>query len=117
MFVITLKKAHNRLSFWTVLPNVEPCGDNLEQNESSVKLLKQRMRVPQVQPPRVGEQQLAYVQGLIDESMGLITAQDIVNLYQHTQGFFRTGHGSGSMNYNKYTILDTCIIIFLIQYS
>ena len=75
------------------------------------------MWVPQVQPSRAGEQRLAYVQGLIDESMGLITAQDIVNLYQHTQGFFRTGHGSGSMNYNKYTILDTCIIIFLIQYS
>ena len=37
MFVITLKKAHNCLSFWTVLPNVEPCGDNLEQHESSVK--------------------------------------------------------------------------------
>ena len=36
-------------------------------------VLKQRMRVPQVQPPRVGEQRLAYVQGLIDESMGLIT--------------------------------------------
>ena len=55
------KEAHNCLSFWTVFPNVEPCGDNLEQNESSVKLLKQRMRVPQVQPPRVGEQRLAYV--------------------------------------------------------
>ena len=36
-------------------------------------VLKQRMRVPQVQPPRVGEQWLAYVQELIDESMGLIT--------------------------------------------
>ena len=39
MFVITLtpKKAYNCLSFSTVLPNVEPCGDILEQNESSVK--------------------------------------------------------------------------------
>ena len=51
-------------------------------------VLKQRMRVPQVQPPRVGEQRLAYVQGLIVESMGLITAQDIVNSCQHAQGFF-----------------------------
>ena len=40
------------------------------------------MRVPQIQPPRVGEQRLAYVQGLIDESMGLITAQDIFNSCQ-----------------------------------
>ena len=45
-------------------------------------VLKQRMRVPQIQPPRVGEQRLAYVQGLIDESMGLITAQDIFNSCQ-----------------------------------
>ena len=52
-------------------------------------VLKQRMRVPQVQPPRVGEQRLAYVQGLIVESMGLITAQDIVNSCQHAQGFFQ----------------------------
>ena len=42
-------------------------------------VLNQRMRVPQIQPPRVGEQRMAYVQGLIVESMGLITAQDIVN--------------------------------------
>ena len=61
-------------------------------------VLKQRMRVPQVQPPRVGEQRLAYVQGLNDESMGLITVQDIVNSCRRAQGFFRTGDGSGSMN-------------------
>ena len=47
------------------------------------------MRVPQIQPPRVGEQRMAYVQGLIVESMGLITAQDIVNSCQHAQGFFQ----------------------------
>ena len=41
---------------------------NLEQNESSVKTANTS---PQVQPPRVGEKRLAYVQGLIDESMGL----------------------------------------------
>ena len=64
------KEGTNCLSFWTVLPNVEPCGDNLEQNESSVKTANTS---PQVQPPRVGEQWLAYVQELIDESMGLIT--------------------------------------------
>ena len=52
-------------------------------------VLKQGMRVPQVQPPRVGEQRLAYVQGLIDESMGLITVQDIVNSCQHALGFFQ----------------------------
>ena len=46
-------------------------------------VLKRRMRVHQVQPPRVGEQRLAYVQGLIVESMGLLTVQDIVNSFQH----------------------------------
>ena len=66
-------------------------------------VLKQRMRVPQVQPPRVGEQRLAYVQGLIDESMGLITVQDIVNSCQHALGFFQRvlnldDMASGSMN-------------------
>ena len=47
------------------------------------------MRVPEVQPPRVGEQRLAYVQGLIGESLGLIIVQDIVNSCQHTQCFFQ----------------------------
>ena len=40
-------------------------------------VLKQRM------------QRLAYVPGLIDESMGLITLQDIVNSCQHAQGLFQ----------------------------
>ena len=52
-------------------------------------VLKQQMRVSQVQPPGVGEQRLAYVQGLIDDSMGIITVQDIVNACQHAQGFFQ----------------------------
>lgn len=51
--------------------------------------VKQRMRVPPVQPPRVGEQRLAYVEGVIDESTRLITPQDIVNSCQHAQGFFQ----------------------------
>ena len=81
-------------------------------------VLKQRMRVPQVQPPRVGEQQLAYVQGLIVESMGLITAQDIVNSCQHAQGFFQCPLNLEDMKVGAWIcILDTCIIIFLVQYS
>ena len=49
------------------------------------------MQVPQVQvqPPIVGEQWLAYVKELNDESTGLITVQDNVNSYQHAQGFFQ----------------------------
>ena len=31
------------------------------------------MQVSHVQPPGVGKQQLEYVEGLIDDSMGLIT--------------------------------------------
>ena len=81
-------------------------------------VLKQRMRVPQVQPPRVGEQRLAYVQGLIVESMGLITAQDIVNSCQHAQGFFQCPLNLEDMKVGAWIcILDTCIIIFLVQYS
>ena len=75
------------LSFGTVLPNVEPCGDNLEQSESNE--FKQWKRVPQLQPPGMGEQRLEYVEGLIDDFMGLITLQDIVNACQHAQGIFQ----------------------------
>ena len=83
------KEGTNCLSFWTVLPNVEPCGDNLEQNESSVKTANASPSSTTSQRARVGEQRLSYVQGLNDESMGLITVQDIVNSCQHTQGFFQ----------------------------
>ena len=96
MFVITLKKAHSYLSFWIIHHNMLNPVETILGKMKAV--LKQRMRGPQVQPPRVGEQRLAYVQWLIDEFMGLITVQDIVNSCQHAQGFFRTGHGSGSMN-------------------
>ena len=52
-------------------------------------VVKQQMRVPQVHPPGVGEQRLAYVEGLIDDAMVQITAGDIVNACQHAQGFFQ----------------------------
>lgn len=52
-------------------------------------LVKQQMRVPQVQPPRVGEQRLVYVEEAIDDAMEQITAGDIVNAGQHAHGFFQ----------------------------
>ena len=76
------------------------------------------MRVPQVQPTRVGEQRLAYVLGFIDESMGLLTVQDIVNLCQHAQGLFQRALNVEDMEVGAWIcILDTCIIIFFVQYS
>ena len=86
MFVITLNKAHNCLSFWTVLPNVEPCGDNLEQNESSIKTANAS---PSSTTSQSGWAAAGVSPRIIVESMGLITVQDIVNLCQHTQGFFQ----------------------------
>ena len=53
MFVITLKKARNCLSFWTVLPNMLNTVETILSKTKTV--LKQRMRVPQVQPPTLGE--------------------------------------------------------------
>ena len=50
-------------------------------------VVKQRMRVPEVQRPGVGEQRLQYVEALIDEAMDQITVQNIVNSCQHSQGF------------------------------
>ena len=37
-------------------------------------VVKQQMKVPQVQHPGVGEQRLAYVEGLIDDATVQITA-------------------------------------------
>ena len=51
-------------------------------------VLKQRMRVPQAQPPGVGKRRQAHIEGLIDDAMGLITVQDIVNTCQHPQDLF-----------------------------
>ena len=45
-------------------------------------VVKQRMRVPDVQRPGVGEQRLQYVEALIDEAMDQITVQNIVNSCQ-----------------------------------
>ena len=53
MFVITLKKAHNCLLFWTVLRNMLNTVETISSKTKTV--LKQRMRVPQVQPPTLGE--------------------------------------------------------------
>lgn len=50
--------------------------------------VKQHMRVPDVQPPRVGEQRLQYVEGLIDQALQIITPNDIVSSCQHSNGFF-----------------------------
>ena len=52
-------------------------------------VVKQRMCVPDVQRPGVGEQRLQYVEPLIDEAMDQITVQNIVNSCQHSQGFFQ----------------------------
>lgn len=60
--------------------------------------VKQRMRVPQVRPPGVGEQRLQYVEALIDDAMGRITVQDIVNSCQHSQGFFQRALNLEDMN-------------------
>ena len=50
--------------------------------------------------------------------MGLITVQDIVNSCQHTQGFFQRALNLEDMEVGAWIcILDTCIIIFLVQYS
>ena len=115
MFVITIKKSLTVCRFRPYTPMLNP----VETFWSKMKaVLKQRMWVPQVQPPRVGEQRLAYVQGLIVESMGLITAQDIVNSCQHAQGFFQRALNLEDKGVGAWIcILDTCIIIFLGQYS
>ncbi|CAB4044955.1 Hypothetical predicted protein, partial [Paramuricea clavata] len=42
-------------------------------------VVKQRMRVPQVHRPEVGEQRLQYVEALTDEAMDQIELQNIVH--------------------------------------
>ena len=61
-------------------------------------VVKQGMRVPQVQRPGVGEQRLQYVEALIDEAMDQITVQNIVNSCQHSQGFFQRALNLEDMN-------------------
>ena len=87
-----------------------PMLNPVETIWSKIKaVLKQRMRVPQAQSPGVGKWQLPYIEGLIDDAMGLITVQDIVNACQHAQGFSACaqlgGHGSGSINLWKCFIM------------
>ena len=111
MFVITLKKAHNCLSFWTVLPNVEPCGDNLEQNESSVKTANTS---PQVQPPRVGERLVCTrINWWIHRTNYCTLTKTLWIRASMPKDFF-----SGRLTWRTWIcIFDTCIIIFLVQYS
>ena len=52
-------------------------------------VVKQRVRVPVVHRPGVGEQRLQYVDALIDEALRNITVQNIMNSCQHSQGFFQ----------------------------
>jgi hypothetical protein len=61
-------------------------------------VVKQRMRVPQVQRSGVGEQRLQYVEALIDEAMDQIALQNIVNSCQHYQGFFQRALNLEDMN-------------------
>jgi len=48
--------------------------------------VKQYMRLPEVCPPQLGEQRLAYVETLIDRALETITLRDVVNSCQHAQG-------------------------------
>ena len=96
---------------------VEHCGDNLEQNENSVKTANASPSST-TSHTRWAATGIQYVQGLIDESMGLIIVQDIVNSCQHTQGFFQRALNLEDMEVGAWIcILDTCIRIFLVQYS
>ncbi len=47
------------------------------------------MRIPEVNPPRVEEQRLQYVEGVIDTAMDVIISRDIGQTCQHSQGFFQ----------------------------
>ena len=60
-------------------------------------VVKQHMRVPQVQRPGVDEQRLQYVKRLIDEAMEQ-TVQNIVNACQHSQGFSQRALNLADMN-------------------
>ena len=63
--------------------------------------LKRGMRVPQVNPPNVGEQRLAYVESLIDEGMESVTTRDVVNASQHSQGFFHAASNLQDMSVGR----------------
>ena len=67
-----------------------PMLNPIENIWSKVKsLVKNQMKVPNVMPPAVGEQRLAFVETLIDRAMGQVTNRDCANCCQHAQGFFR----------------------------
>ena len=115
MFVITLKKAHNCLSFWTVLPNVEPCGDNLEQNESSVKTAN-------ASPSSTTSQSGWAAAGICPRINCWIHGTNYCT--RHCEfvptcpRFFHRALNLEDMGVGTWIcILDTCIIIFLVQYS
>ncbi len=67
-------------------PQLNPLENIWSKMKAAVK---RDMRVPEVNPPAVGEQRLQYVEGLIDTAMGVITSQDIGQACQHSQGFFQ----------------------------
>ena len=63
-------------------------------------VVKQRVRVPEVHCPGVGEQRLQCADALIDEALILrnITVQNIVNSCQHSQDFFQRALNLQDMN-------------------
>ena len=57
-------------------------------------VVKQRMRVPDVQRPGVGEQRLQYVEALIDEAMDQITVQNIMRIHVSILKVFSSVHST-----------------------
>ena len=66
-----------------------PMLNPIENVWSKMKsFVKNEMKVPNVIPPAIGEQRLAFVEALIDRAMCQVTNRDCANCCQHAQSFF-----------------------------
>ena len=63
--------------------------------------IKTEMKVPNVIPPAIVEQRLAFVETLIDRAMIQVTNRDCANCCQHAQGFFNSAINGEDMQVGR----------------
>lgn len=79
-----------------------PMLNPIETIWSKVKAyIKERMRVPDVAAPGVGEQRLVYVENLIDEALLTVTGQNCVHAVQHSTSFFAAALNTEDMQVGR----------------
>lgn len=84
-----LRDSGHRVPQLERLSPYSPMLNPIENIWSKIKAsVKRRNRVPVVEPPRLGEQRLVYLENLISSVIGEVSLTDISNSIQHTSSHY-----------------------------